>query len=80
MKWWPFKKKNLKPIVKNEPYTVTLDSNDTPKERALKMCQVARLVINRNMYDRLDDITAVFEFYQKQDRLARIKSKNKINN
>lgn len=77
MKWWPFKKKNLVPIRKTETYTVILDSNDTPKERALKMCQVAGLVINRNMYDRLDDITAVFEFYQKQDRLARIRSKKK---
>lgn len=77
MKWWPFKKKNLVSVGKTEPYTVTLDSNDTPKERALKMCQVAGLVINRNMYDRLDDITAVFEFYQKQDRLARIRSKKK---
>jgi hypothetical protein len=77
MKWWPFKKKKLTPIAKTEPYIVTLDSNDTPKERALKMCQVAGLVINRNMYDRLDDITAVFEFYQKQDRLSRLRSKKK---
>lgn len=74
---WPFKKKNLVPIGKVEPYTITLDSNDTPRERAIKMCQVAGLVINRNMYERLDDITAVFEFYQEQDRLAKKKKGGK---
>ena len=79
MKLWPFN--NKKPKIhktewKTEPYTVTLDSKDTPKERALKMCQVAGIVINRNMYDRLDDIAQVFEFYQKYDYLAG-KRKNK---
>lgn len=70
MKLWPFN--NKKPKIhktewKTEPYTITLDSNDTPKERAIKMCQVAGLVINRNMYERLEGIEKVFEFYQKND-------------
>lgn len=73
---WPFN--NKKPKIhktewKTEPFTITLDSKDTPKERAVKMCQVAGLVINQNMYDRLDDIAKVFEFYQKHDRVSRIK-------
>lgn len=77
---WPFN--NKKPKIhktewKTEPYTITLDSKDTPKERAVKMCQVAGLVINQTMYDRLDDIAQVFEFYQKQDRLSSIRARKK---
>jgi hypothetical protein len=77
MKFWPFKKKKLVPIGKTEPFTITLDSNDDAKTRAMKMCQVAGIVINQNMYDRLDDIAQVFEFYQKYDYLAgKKKTKN----
>lgn len=74
MKWWPFKKKET---IKPEPFTITLDSNDDPKTRAIKMCQVAGLVINTNMYNRLDDIARVFEFYQKNDRLGGIRARKK---
>lgn len=78
MKLWPFKKKpKLTTIGKAEPFTITLDSNDEPRERAIKMCQVAGMVINQNMYDRLDDIAQVFEFYQKHDRLSGIRARKK---
>ena len=70
MKFWPFKKRKLTTIGKTEPFTITLDSNDDAKIRAMKMCQVAGIVINQTMYDRLDDIAQVFEFYQKHDYLA----------
>ena len=72
MKLWPFKKKkpNLVPIGKTEPFTITLDSNDTPRERAIKMCQAMNMVINQNMYDRLDDMAKVFEIYQTVDTMA----------
>ena len=43
----------------------------------MKMCQVAGIVINQNMYDRLDDIAQVFEFYQKHDYLSGKKAKIK---
>ena len=72
MKFWPFKKKEKKltTIGKTDPFTITLDSKDDAKTRALKMCQVAGIVINQNMYDRLDDIAQVFEFYQKHDYIT----------
>lgn len=80
MKLWPFN--NKKPKIhktewKTEPFTITLDSNDEPRERAIKMCKVVGLVINQNMHDRLDDIAQVFEFYQKQDRLSGIRARKK---
>jgi hypothetical protein len=77
MKFWPFKKKKLVPIGKTAPFTITLDSKDDAKTRAMKMCQVAGIVINQNMYDRLDDIAQVFEFYQKHDYLSGKKAKIK---
>jgi ribosomal protein S26 len=68
---WPFKKKpNLIPIGKTQPITITIDSNDTPRERAVKMCQAMNMVINQNMYNRLDDMARVFEYYQIVDTKA----------
>ena len=73
---WPFKKKNLTPVAKPEPYTVTLDSNDTPRERAIKICQAAGLVINNNVYNNfLPVMEQALEFYQKHDRLHHRKKK-----
>lgn len=70
MKLWPFKKRKLTTIGKVEPRTITLDSNDDPKTRVIKLLQVAGIVINQNMYERLEDMEKVFEFYQKHDMLA----------
>lgn len=63
---WPFKKKkpNLVPIGKKESTTITIDANDTPKERAIKLCQAMGLVINDTMYKKLDEMAKIFELYQ----------------
>lgn len=72
MRLWPFKKKpkKLTSLGKAKPVTITLDSNDTPRDRAIKICQVAGLVINQTMYERLEDMAKAFEFYQKHDTLS----------
>lgn len=66
---WPFKKKkpNLTTIGKAEPIHITIDSDDTPRERAVKMCQAMNMVINQNLYHRLDDMAKVFELYRQVD-------------
>ena len=71
MKLWPFKKKpKLTTIGKTKPVTITIDSNDTPRERAIKMCQAMNMTINQTMYERLDDMARVFEYYQIVDTKA----------
>lgn len=76
MKLWPFKKKpKLTTIGKTEPYTITLDSNDTAKERAVKICQAMGLVINTNVCNMLPTMEKALEFYQKHDYIAGKKSK-----
>ena len=57
-------------LVNDGPVTITIDSNDTPRERAVKMCQAINMAINQNMYDRLDDMARVFEYYQIVDTKA----------
>jgi len=76
MKFWPFdfkKPKIHKTKWKYEPKTITLDSEDTPKERAIKICQAMGLVINDNVHNMLPTMEKALEFYQKHDRLHRKK-------
>lgn len=69
---WPFKKKEKKltTLGSVKPVSIELNSKDDPNTRAIKICQVAGLVINKSMYERLGDMTTALEFYQKQDILA----------
>lgn len=69
MKWWPFKKKLVETKEKSKPLTITLDSNDTPKERAVKICQAMGLVMNKTTTDMLPAMEQALTFYQKHDRL-----------
>lgn len=83
MKLWPFnnkKSKIHKTEWKTEPYTITLDSKDDPKTRVIKILQVAGIVINQTMYERLEDMEKVFEFYQKHDMLAGKRKQTKPRN
>ena len=76
---WPFKKKkpNLVPIGTPKSVELILDSNDTPRERAIKMCQAMNMVINQNMHDRLDDMAKVFEIYRTVD-IESVKEKGEV--
>ena len=78
---WPFNNEKLK-IHKTEwesnPRTITLDSNDTPQERAIKIVQCMGLALNKTAVDMLPSMEQALAFYQKHDRLYRKKKVTKV--